>query len=132
MSVLSPFLIVEENCEQVLRSVRETLTSTGFRAVQTFNLQIARQAHLECQCAKHGTTNCSCQMVVLLVYGKQDDPVTLILHGEEEATGISLADPANDHATQNFGGIIRRTLVSKMNHAPVPPNEISHASQATV
>lgn len=130
MSILSPFLIVEQNCEEVLRLVRATLTEAGFRAVQTFDLQIARQAHLECQCPNHGTTNCNCQMLILLVYGKQENPATLILHSEEGSTGISLAGPANDHAVQNLGGIIRRTLMSKMSYAPVPSNEVSHASRA--
>lgn len=132
MSVLSPFLIVEQNSEKTLRLVSETLTSAGFRAVQTFDLQTARGAHRGCQCPNHGTTNCNCQMVVLLVYGKHEDPVTLILHGEDNATRISLAGPANDHATQNFGGMIRRALVSKMSHALVPPNEVSHAAPATI
>ena len=132
MSILSPFLIVEQNCEQALRSVRETLTGAGFRTVQTFDLQIARQAHLGCQCPNHGTTNCNCQMIILLVYGTQEDPATLILHGDEGTTSISLAGPASDHATQNLGGIIRRTLMSKISHAPVPTKEVSHASTASL
>ena len=126
MSILSPFLIVEQNCEEVLRSVRETLTEAGFRAAQTFDLQIARQAHLECKCPNHGTTNCNCQMIILLVYGKQEDPATLILHSEEGTTGISLAGPASDHAAQNLGGIIRRTLMSKISYVSVQPKEVSH------
>ena len=132
MSILSPFLIVEQNCEQTLRSVRETLTGAGLRAVQTFDLQIARQAHLECQCPNHGTTSCNCQLVILLVYGKQDDPATLILHSEESTTGISLANPASDQATQNLGGIIRRTLMSKMHDTPVPSSEVSHGPRASL
>ena len=131
MSILSPFLIVEQNCEQALRSVRETLTGAGFHAVQTFDLQIARQAHLECQCPNHGTASCNCQLVILLVYGKQEDPATLILHGEESTTGISLANPASDQVTQNLGGIIRRTLISKMNRMPVPSNQVSHGPRAS-
>ena len=132
MSILSPFLTVEQNSEQTLRLVSETLTEAGFRAVQTFDLQTARRAHLECQCPNHGTTNCNCQLVVLLVYGKQDDLATLILHSEEGTTGISLATPASEQDTQNLGGIIRHTLMSKMNHTPVPSNEVSHGPRASL
>ena len=132
MSILSPFLIVEQNCEQVLRSINVSLTEAGFRVVQTFDVQIARHAHMGCQCPNHGTTNCNCQMVVLLVYGKQEDPATLILYSEEGTTGISLAAPAGDHATQNLGGSIRRALISKLSHVPVPPNEVSHGFRATL
>ena len=132
MSILSPFLIVEQNSEQTLRLVCEILTGAGFRAVQTFDLQTARRAHLECQCPNHGTSNCNCQLVVLLVYGKQEDPATLVLHSEDGTTGISLATPASEHSTQNLGGMIRRALLPKMSHVPVPANEVSHADHATV
>ena len=131
MSILSPFLIVEQNCEQVLSLVSEMLTDAGFRAVQTFDLQIARQAHLECQCPNHGTSKCNCQMVILLVYGRQEAPATLILHSEGGSTGISLAAPASEHTTQNLGGMIRRVLMSKMSHATVPVNEAPHVFRAT-
>ena len=47
MSTLSPFLVFEKTCNQVLTLVNEKLTGSGFRTVQTFNLQTARLAHLE-------------------------------------------------------------------------------------
>jgi hypothetical protein len=125
MSTLFPFLVFEKTCSQVLTLVNEKLTGAGFRIVQTFNLQTARLAHLECQCPHHGTSDCNCQMVILLVYGKQEDPATLIIHSQDEKTGVSLSGPAGDHATQNLGSTIRRVLVSQISHTFTPP-EVSH------
>jgi hypothetical protein len=125
MSTLLPFLVIENTCTQALTLVNEKLTEAGFRTVQTFDLQIARLAHLGCQCPHHGTSDCNCQMVILLVYGKQDDPATLIIHSQDEKTGVSLAGPAGDHATQNLGSAIRRILVSQISHAS-PPTELTY------
>ena len=132
MSTLFPFLVVDQNYDQVLRSVKEKLTGAGFRVVQTFNLQIARQAHLDCPCPNHGTTDCSCQMVILLVYGRQEDPATLILHSQDETTCLSLSGPESDRATQNLGGAVRRTLLSQMSNPSISLGDTPHAPRPTV
>ena len=131
MSTLSPFLVFEKTCNQVLTLVNEKLTGSGFRTVQTFNLQTARLAHLECQCPHHGTSDCNCQMLVLLVYGKQEDPATLIIHSQGEKTGVSLSGPGGDHAAQNLGSTIRRVLVSQSSHA-LTPQEVPHEHRAAL
>jgi len=131
MSTLSPFLVFEKTCSQVLTLVNEKLTVAGFRTVQTFNLQTARLAHLECQCPHHGTSDCNCQMVILLVYGKQEDPATLIIHSQDEKTGVSLSGPGGDHATQNLGSAIRRVLISQISHA-FTPQDVHHEDRAAL
>jgi hypothetical protein len=120
MSTLLPFLVIENTCTQVLTLVNEKLTEAGFRTVQTFDLQTARHAHLGCTCPRHGTSDCNCQMVILLVYGKQEDPATLIIHSQDEKTGVSFSSPMGEHATQNLGSAIRRILVSQISHASPP------------
>jgi hypothetical protein len=93
MSALLPFLALEQTCEQVHVWVIQQLTQADFRAVQTFDLHVARQAHPDCPCPHHGTSACNCQMIVLLVYQKTDDPVTLVIHGQDDRTWLSLANP---------------------------------------
>ena len=132
MSTLFPFLAVEQNYDQVLRSVKETLIVAGFRVAQTFNLQIARQAHLDCPCPNHGTTDCNCQMIVLLVYGKQADPATLILHSQDGITYLSLSGPEGERATQNLGGSVRRALMAQMSNPSISPGDTPYESQPTV
>ena len=87
----APFLIIEQNCDTALRRVNQQLTGAGFRTVQTFNLNEARAGSRPCLCPHHGTEQCDCQMVVLLVYGSTNDPETLILHGSDGKTWLSFA-----------------------------------------
>ena len=116
MSALLPFLTLEQTCEQTDRWVREKLTYAGLRVVPTFDLQIARLAHPECECPNHGTEQCSCQMVILLVYGKQEDPVTLVIHGHDDKTWISMATPMETRTRQGLESSVRHMLV----HLPPP------------
>ncbi len=111
MSTLLPFLTLNQTFDQGEDWVRETLTNGGFRVVPTFDLQIARLAHPDCSCPHHGTEECSCQMVILLVYGKQEDPATLVIHAQDDKTWISLATPIETHSRQSLESSVRRMLV---------------------
>jgi len=69
--------------------------------------------------------------VILLVYGEQEDPATLIIHSQDEKTGVSLSGPMGDHATQNLGSAIRRILVSQISHV-FTPQEVPHEHRAAL
>lgn len=112
MSVLLPFLTLEQTSEQVDTRVQERLTQAGLRVVQTFDLQIARLAHPDCACPNHGTDQCSCQLVVLLVYAKQEeDAATLVIHGQDGRTSISLATPIEARSHHNLENSVRQLLI---------------------
>lgn len=88
----SPFLAVNQPCDQALKWTKEQLSQAGLHPFQTFDLYTARAGLLECHCPNHGTNECDCQMVVLLVYGKGEEPETLILHGNNGQTWLSLVE----------------------------------------
>jgi len=115
MSALIPFLTLDQTCEQVKALVDEELTNSGFRVVQTFDLHVARLAHPDCTCPNHGTDDCNCQMVVLLVYKKKNDPATLVIHGQEGRSWLSLAAPEGRH-NQPFETTIQGTLRSGLSN----------------
>ena len=121
MSVLIPFLILNQTCEQSQAWINEKLTHTGFRVVQTFDLYEARKAHPNCPCPQHGTDDCNCQMVILLIYGDQGHPATLIIYGQDGRAWLSLAVPASGHGNQHLETVIRRTLTPhhSSTHSPV-------------
>ena len=89
---MSPFLSVYCPCNEALSKVSQQLKEAGLRSVQTFDLHSAMSGTHGCSCINHGTKECDCQMVVLLVYGDAVEPETLILHGDSQRTWISLAD----------------------------------------
>src|SRR6266540_2342627 len=111
MSTLLPFLTLSENCKQVDGWVRARLSRARLRVVQTFDLQIARLAHPDCSCPHHGTEQCSCQLVILLIYGKQEEPATLVIHGQDEKTWLSFSTPMETRSHQSLEASVRHLLM---------------------
>lgn len=89
---ISPFLSINRPCGDALRWTKRHLSRAGLRVMQTFDLHAARAGLHDCPCPNHGTEDCDCQMVVLLVYGKTEQPATLFLHGNDGQTWLSIAD----------------------------------------
>lgn len=110
MTTLSPFLSIASSCDQALQMTKSQLSEAGLSAVQTFNLNTARLGIHHCCCPNHGTEACDCQMIVLLVYGDVVEPITLILHGNDGQTWISIADSASQRGDPEIVTRIRRVL----------------------
>ncbi len=106
----SPFLSVNHSCDEVLQWTKKQLLRAGLRAVQTFDLHNARVGLHDCPCPNHGTNECDCQMVVLLVYGNACEPVTLILHGNDGQTWFSLVNNSLQHTDASIRSAIERAL----------------------
>ena len=131
MSTLMPFLVLDQTCDQVLVWISQQLTSASFRVVQTFDLQVARLAHPDCPCPHHGTNDCNCQMVVLLVYGKQDDPATLVIHGQDGRSWVSLAGPVGKRFNQHLEVVVRRALIPHISNMP-SSIEVAYEARPTI
>lgn len=97
MMSTSPFFTVDQPCDRALQWANERLGKAGLRTMQTFDLHTARASSHACLCPHHGTEQCDCQMVVLLVYGAASEPETLILHGSDGKTWLSLANSMQPH-----------------------------------
>jgi len=132
MSALIPFLTLDQTCEQVQSWVNQKLVGAGFRVVQTFDLQAARLAHPECPCPHHGTNDCNCQMIVLLIYQKKDDPVTLVVHGQDGRTWLSLTSPAGQRANQHAETAIRRALRPQFSNVHHPVEATYEETRSTL
>jgi len=105
---ISPFLTVNQTCDQTLPWVNQQLLKAGLRSVQTFDLHTARVASHDCECPHHGTDQCDCQMMVLLVYGHTEEPATLLLHGNDGTTWLSItasAKPSHELDDQIRGAL---------------------------
>jgi len=111
---ISPFLAVNHPCDATLQWAKQQLSLADLRTVQTFDLHAARVGSHDCQCPNHGTKECDCQMVVLLVYGTAAEPETLILHGNDGQTWISMADTPNQNKNTLIATTIRTTLVENL------------------
>ena len=92
MSIATPLLVIEQPCEEVVGWANQQLADAGLQVLRTFDLQAARLAHDDCACPYHGSLQCDCQIVILLVYGEESQPASLVAHGRQGCTRISLVD----------------------------------------
>lgn len=113
---ISPFLTLSRNCDQTVQWVQQQLLQAHLRSVQTFDLHAARVASHDCECPNHGTEQCDCQMVVLLIYGSTEEPATLILHGNDGKTWLSLTAPA-----KSDNGLAEQIRYALRIHVATPP-----------
>ncbi len=111
---ISPFLSVNRPSDEALQWTKKQLLQAGLRPIQTFDLHAARVGLHDCPCPHHGTDDCDCQMVVLLVYGKAGEPLTLILHGHDEQIWFSIADNPRQRADPKLMSVIQQALGVKV------------------
>ena len=110
MSALPPLFTLELTCEESLVWLKRRLPGAGLHLVQTFDLQAARLTLDDCPCPHHGTSHCDCQMVVLLIYGSAPEPATLILHGNDGQTWLSLVNTLTQHPDPLLRSTIEQAL----------------------
>src|SRR5512147_687379 len=110
MSQTIPFLELEMDCGEAAAWSAQRLNSAGLHTVRTFELQAAHVPQIGCNCPHHGTDRCDCQMVILLVYGESLQPASLIAHGHDGLTWISLVDTPQQRVDGHLEMMIRQAL----------------------
>ncbi len=94
-------ILYDCNGETAAQAATEALTRRGFRVVRSFDLRSALAplaAHADCECPHHGTAQCTCQFVVLLVYGDPsagsgDAPVVITAHSRDAQAQVQIVRP---------------------------------------
>ncbi len=91
--------------EPTTRAVTAALARRGLSAVRSFDLRSALAQHTDCQCPHHGTAECNCQFVVLLIYRQRQSqspgdggaapPVVLTCHCQDSRTEVQVVQDAN-------------------------------------
>ena len=92
MDQRQPILVLEKNFQETVRWTMDRLGEAGLEVLETFNLKSAVPALSACGCPHHGTDLCDCQMAVLLVYKNGYPPTSLILHGQDGRTWLTIVD----------------------------------------
>ena len=115
MSNLTSILTLHQPAETAVVWTMQRLIARGYQVEQTFDLHAARISQVNCPCPYHGTNDCTCQMIVLLVRNQKAQPVTLVVHGHDGQTSLSLVDIASQSADEN----IIQTLLPVMGNSEV-------------
>lgn len=105
-----PFLTVERSYEDAMTWVVQKLHALGLQTMVTFDLQVARHGHVSCSCPHHGTDQCDCQMVVVLVYGRSSEPANLIVHSHQGRTQFSFVNTPQQNANVELEELLLRVL----------------------
>ena len=102
--------VMEVESQEAIAQAIQALTSAGLEVVRSFDFQDAHSVHIDCPCPHHGTDQCNCQMVVLLVYEKDKQPVTLVAHGYDGETQLAFVDHPDQHPDPDLIETIRHAL----------------------
>ncbi|MBE0409997.1 MAG: hypothetical protein IBX69_09730 [Anaerolineales bacterium] len=106
------FLKVDVNCDEAMAWLKSHLGSAGLQVRRSFDFQTAREAHTDCPCPHHATNQCSCQLIVLLVYGPGSSPATLVVHSYDNRTRVSLVSTPGVRPAAELERLVRTALRS--------------------
>ncbi len=93
--------------ESTIAHLTRWLAHYGLRIVRGFDLQSACASVTDLTCPHHGDYPCDCQLVVLLVYGVDTPPASIVLHTHRGKTDIDLIDSPNNRPGQQFKKTIK-------------------------
>ena len=122
----------ERLSDQVIAVLTTTLSQRGYHVVCSFDLQSARANHIEdCPCPHHGTSLCTCQYVVLLVYpltragrpkatGLANPPRVLTAHTYEQTTRVTFHRDASVRESE-ASALVSALVEAAMLLAPSAP-----------
>jgi hypothetical protein len=107
---MTPFLKLNEPGGEAVTRVKAALEDAALRIMVSFDSSLTRKADTPLFCPHHGTNTCDCQVVILLVYGHDSQPATLLAHGQDGETWISLVNTPGQRAGKCLQDRIREAL----------------------
>lgn len=92
-----PLFVSQQKCDCAVEETMFSLEMAGYTVVRSFDLHSAIPAQ----------SSCACQLVVLLVYGQNGPPMTLIFDSQESGTSVYLAhDPGQPDRSSSAAQLI--------------------------
>ena len=121
-------IVFNFDSETATKAAIATLTRHGLHVVRSFDLRSALIAHDGCECPHHGTAQCDCQFVVLLVYGDAAEPVAITMHSRDNRTEARIVRDATTIPDSRLAEAVMATLVEvaiTLPAAPAPNTEVT-------
>ncbi len=103
--------VLPEDTHPVVDLLTQALSTEEIQVTRSFDLQATRAVHVGCSCPHHGTDQCTCQLIVLLVYERQNPPMTLVLEGRDGQTWVSVVMAPGEKVVPHLLDLIRTTLL---------------------
>lgn len=96
--------------EQAVASVTSKLQASGLGVLRSFDIRSACAASPDKTCPHHGKSQCDCQLVVLIVLDRIEQPASLMLHTFNGQTQIGLATSPGHQPSDRLEKRLRRIL----------------------
>ena len=109
--MMAPLLKLSCIGDEAVSRVKHVLNDAGLRVVVSFDSHLVRESVSPAACPHHGTSYCDCQIVILLVYDEDSHPATLLAHGQDGETWISLAAAPGQRPPARLERKIAKALV---------------------
>jgi len=115
MSQINHIATFTSSDETAIYWIKQRLTALGLVVRPSFDFQVAKSAHSDCTCLHHGTEHCDCQVVILLVYGEQDAPISLVVQSQDGKTYLSMMESLNTGEE----GILRGKIITALGYQKI-------------
>ena len=104
--------LLKLNCtgDKAVARVKDALNDIGLRVMMSFDSHLTRETATPATCPHHGTADCDCQIVILLVYEADGRPATLLAHGQDGETWISLVVAPGQRPSSRLEHKIKQAL----------------------
>lgn len=110
MSDPNPFLVLEQPCSSAIPWVVSRVEQAGLNVLRTFDLPVASLERADCPYPDYSKDQNDWQMVVMLVYGDDNQQVSLIAQSQSGRTWLSLVDTPQQRADPRLESVIRQAL----------------------
>lgn len=107
------------DCEPVITRFSKQLEALGLRVVRSFDLKSACASYPDMTCPHHGDSPCDCQMIVLLVYGVEATPASVVFHSHRGTTDVELVDTPSNRPDKNLVEMIRLAFEIELQSTPL-------------
>lgn len=85
-----PLFVLQQNCLVITERIIQEVKKAGMQTMRSFDLDLVRASSQSFCCPIHGTSGCTCQLVILLILMRERGYVTLILEGSDRQTSVYL------------------------------------------
>ena len=108
---MAQLLTLNQLGTEAVNRFNRLLAQAGLHVSRSFDLRAALAEDAPCTCPHHDG-NCDCDMVVLLVYGTEKRPATVVAHSHNGRTWLSLADGPDERPSPELSLQIKAALAA--------------------
>lgn len=109
-----PLVILKNGRNHSIKMIKTALESVGLRVLVSFDSRQTQANNTNINCPHHGTAVCDCRIVVLLVYGTEGRPASVVVYGQAEEMRVSLIYPPGLRPSLTLQNQIKATLNSSL------------------